>query len=1600
MSKKLWCKRAVLGLLTLCLIFSGAWAMALAADDDVVQVSAISVEWDGNGGAQDLVLLTLEGAAFPELNKISNSHWDYFAPCIFVNGTAVTGQIAWAQEGMYQNAKQFCFFLNQGVLKQDGTDVIEVQAGCRIPLGDGADYYAVSETASFVAPANAQNTGTEAFVPGAGVAVSGLSVVWDGNGGGNDLVTLTLEGAAFPNFNFNSLTHMGDIVPYIFVNGEVIPGVAWAIEGIDSNPKQYQFFLSQGVLRQDGTDVIEVRAGCRIPCNDGASSYLVTETVSFASSGATSGHEDFVKQFVWTAEQYDADPSVFAETAAQTGVLGGFDSQRVVISDIGTSHPTWGIEGWAANTVGNLTEGQFAVFSLIEPLDVSVFKSLTVGYMYNAADLLYVYPLNVTELSYENAVQSFRPSGSGINEVTLSAEALAEDGMLNGFIIQNADGGGAQFFLDSVTPSAEAFAPGPVEEIPEFAWTAEQKYDADASVLKAAPAGNLGSFATGGLNFGSGHADWGLTGDGFANSPAALGEGSYLVFEFSTPMIAAEIGSVSIEVMYNAEALFYVYPLNVTELGFDTAVQSFRTPGSGLNDFVLSAAALAENGAVHGFIVQMMEGEGAQFFLDSFTPSAGQTDPGPVEPASFKWELDKKTDINESTLKPAPAGSLGEYATRGVFLGSGHDDWGLSGGYANSYDDKTAAGEYLVFEFAVPVDAAAAGRLTVEIMYNAEALFYVYPLNVTELGFDTAAQSFRTPGGGVNAFTLSSAALAENGEVKGFIVQLVDGGSASFFLDSVTLSAEPYTPDPVEEVVTFEWEIGKKYDAGSEVFAPTAAASLGTYSSLPVVVRNVDMWGITKNAAFCETNLAQYQFLRFEFAEPLENTEVRSFVIEAMHLAAACFYVYPLNVTELGFDTAVQSFRTPGSGVNEYALSAERLFIDGVCEGFYLQLMTETGVQFFLDSITLSAEAVAAEVEDLTEPEYETAPVSVAEVSYTYRYEGGNVDLLLITFDRNIFNHDLDSSLWNERIGVDDFAACLLINGVSVADSGIGQYALRDMWTRHDRLGIFLTSGVSGSANNDAFDVITFAKGFAIRGSTGDYTLYTTEEDAVFYTNRALDAGGQVTCSAERDPLVDQSLTPLSVTFGLSGGTGTLEITFDKTVRTEVGDFKADILGHILADGVRLSDWGSEVSVAFENMTIRLTFGTENAAPEITVEAGLAVQTNPDEPLTRKSVGRTLTFVRAFEGEDRYFAQGGELFVYWAGRPVLQAAAEEGGTDYLSFDVRLSVQNAPAGFASEALRFVSLDGTSLLDILAGDEGASVSLSGFVMTVRIPAALIGEGTVLSFREGFVTPAGGRLQSDETFTFDGVFGEFNGEVHREEIEDILTPTDVNTIIRATDGVAPGTNQLFIEFTTPCSVKYLPFTQADPATIFNSYGSVGVPMTARYTWELTRYGIRESLWDYLLLDGKTLREWAAEDGGAEASRYIDIYYQGTNFGIYYLQIVINRQSSAVMDWDEAHTLTFKEGFITPAFGVFTEDVRYAWDPEAAVWTVDTAGQETVDPDDQLKEEQPPEEGCGAAAGQGSGLILPALLLTAAAGAAVRRFQNVKKVSRKEDQ
>ena len=1412
-------KRALAVILLLALMFgvAGIWTAvhsrmpARAADTDTVTVKGVSVNWLGNG-AQDLLFLELNGVAYPAANENCLDTWAaWYADSVYINGEPLGNDVVWATAALWDRRSSFCIHLQPGRLKKDGADLIEIREGSRIPKSGNQDYYYISETALFCAPLKepaAEDIFDRVTSP---VAVKGVSVEWDGNGGSQDFINIDLEGASFLTANEACNATWSYFQNALLING--VPAganVNWAAARHNDRPGTFSGWIANGVLKQDGTDVVEIAAGCRIPKTAAADAdyyYISKSAVFCAASAAPSGEETFSRVFEYEANvKYDAS-SELIESNAGGEKIGEFESLGVSLENLNA----WGITGWAAFCGDNLAAGDFLRYEFVNPIDVSAFKSLELEIMHNAAACLYLYPLNATQLGFDSAVQSFRTTG-GIEKITLSTEKLAVDGVFNGFLVQLMTDEGAQFFLDSLTLSQDTYVPDPVESLEGgFRYQADREYDADANIFKTNTDGTLGEYGVKGVYFTTGlNGVLGIVGSvAYTNANLNSGDtvGDFVRYELVNPVDVSEFKSVTVKVVYRANACFYVYPLNAAAYGYENAVQSFRT-----------------------------------------------------------------------------------------------------GGVAN----------------------------TVEIM-------------------------------------LSTELLAEEGIFNGFLIQAVTEGSDQFFLDSLTVHADAYQPDPVEEISEgFEYEANVKYDASSELIKSNAGGEkLGEYESLGVTLQNLNMWGLTDWAAFCGNSLAAGNYLRYEFVNPIDVSAFKSLELEIMHNGVAGFYLYPLNAAELGFDSAVQSFRTAG-GVEKLTISAEALAVDGQLSGFLVQLADGNGAQFFLDSLMLSTEAYQPEKEDFTPPEYGFAEVGITSVAYTRTYQAGvNQDMFVITFDRNIFTTVNEANYTIPDILLEN----IYINGTSLKDAGIVVYTLSCLYTNPRQLGIFVNNDMPYSMKNDGFDTVRLDAGFAVPGSAGDYTYYRIDARLELYTNVVLEDGKQAELSQRFDPpKSDDSCTPMLVKLAVNGSLATLTATFDKAVGESDTSAYNRILPFLRVCGSLLSE-AENVAISSEGNVLTVTFPAALVKDEAKVEFVEGLTT-----FSGKTVQQTFGFARLVAGEELLFGERSELLAYWISAPVFA----EG---YVSFAIRFSVQSAGiANYDFSVTEKILVGEESLKALLARDSASGAALNGYTLTLRLPDSCLSDGTVVTVESGFALPTGATMSGDQRFTYDQAFEEFFVGSDAQAIEGAAKPTGISGIIRATDGVAAGTNQLFVQFTTPSSHKYLPFVQMSPENLYQTYGAVGVSMSELYAYELSLYGVRESVWDLLYLDGKSLREWALtdKDKTGEWKRFIDVYYVGTIFNDYYMQIVIGRASSAVMDWTTEHTITFKAGFVTPELGVIDRDQKYVWNTETQLWQLDTTGLETVIPGTKLEEEKEPEtEGCGSCNTAGSVVMIAFL----AAGALIGR-------------
>ena len=447
-----------------------------------VTVSGISVEWDGNGGNQDYIMIRLNGAAFT-LNVHSNGHWAYFAPFVYVNGEAVTGKVAWATEGMYGDARQFCFFIAQETLKQDGTDVIEVRKGCRIPINDGERCYYVTETATFAASDETTTGTTTKFhrTMEVGTTYDADESIFNVSAEGEKIGEYTslpilpgyidnfgvtkwadYSNAAFAVDKYGKFTLLSaiDVTTVKSVSLKILyPAAAlFYVYPINATSLVYenaiQSFRTPGGLQMITLSTELLAAGGQfggfiLQMVEGTGAQFFVDDITPLAETYTPDTVEKIEEFAWeVGTKYDADGTVFG-VSAEGEKIGDFTSLAVVSENIDSFVTQW------ATFTGNFSNGSYAKFKLQNAMDVATVKSVTITVFRNTADVFYVYPLNASVLGVGYAAQSFRTVG-GSQKITLLTESLAVDGQFGGFILQMIDGTtGQQLFVDDITPLAD-----------------------------------------------------------------------------------------------------------------------------------------------------------------------------------------------------------------------------------------------------------------------------------------------------------------------------------------------------------------------------------------------------------------------------------------------------------------------------------------------------------------------------------------------------------------------------------------------------------------------------------------------------------------------------------------------------------------------------------------------------------------------------------------------------------------------------------------------------------------------------------------------------------------------------------------------------------------------------------------------------------------------------------------------------------------------------------------------------------------------------------------------------------------------------------------
>lgn len=621
-----------------------------------------------------------------------------------------------------------------------------------------------------------ETTISDPEITGNKVEVNSMKIEWAGNNGGQDFLLIYLGGATYTSYNIADNADWTKFASYIYVNGISLTEsglTAWAQRGMYGDSTCYSVWLNRNTqysLKNDGTDIIEIRQGCQFTMENGSDYYVTGTTAKFQSPSINgTGITSCRKVFEYQAEvEYDATTDVIVETVDNS--VGEQKICGLTIANL----DAWGLTKFAAYTPNNLEKNDIVQVKFVVPIDSSIYGKVKVKLMYNNPSTFCAYGEGETEkVSFQTT--------TNVMEVTLDTETLAVAGKVSSIFFQLQDANPAQFFVDSVMLLEKE-----VEIETPFSYQSNVEYDADSNIFLKDTNRKIESVKT---------RPWAGQGDvgigtkcvlytSGSNEENHLQQNDAVVLELVHPIDVSQFKTVQLKVLVGAIAEFRVFGEGSTNI-------SFTTDGT-VQTLSLDAESFADkNGKIQFFAFQLVSAEAVQLFVDSLIlQSEAMSKP-------FTYRANKLYDANESVFVTAQDDKIGKINLKATYV-EDLDNWGMTN-YAYYTSDPLSRGDALAITFKHAIDASKFKTIHLTVFYNASAGFYVYKNGTKKLNYSNARQSFELSGG-VETIKLSSELFAdEDGMVRQMIVQLQTMNAQQFFVDGFKLSKRAYKPDPVEK---------------------------------------------------------------------------------------------------------------------------------------------------------------------------------------------------------------------------------------------------------------------------------------------------------------------------------------------------------------------------------------------------------------------------------------------------------------------------------------------------------------------------------------------------------------------------------------------------------------------------------------------------------------------------------------------------------------------------------------------------------------------------------------------------------------------------------
>ena len=263
-------------------------------------------------------------------------------------------------------------------------------------------------------------------------------------------------------------------------------------------------------------------------------------------------------------------------------------------------------------------------------------------------------------------------------------------------------------------------------------------------------------------------------------------------------------------------------------------------------------------------------------------------------------------------------------------------------------------------------------------------------------------------------------------------------------------------------------------------------------------------------------------------------------------------------------------------------------------------------------------------------------------------------------------------------------------------------------------------------------------------------------------------------------------------------------------------------------------------------------------------------------------------------------------------------------------------------FQSEALKYIKINGVDMLTVLARDDSAKVTLNGAMVYVTMGlrdqdstafAYAIQENAEdrIVIEEGFYLPTMETNPYTLQFRFDEVLKKFIVIGNSSLIDE---SSYKGTVLYDVYSDNYNYRQIFIHFVYPITTEYLHHIQYDAETYAKDMRKRGLSdPTDLFCAEFSILGMRDSLLNNIIVDGKSLQEWMIYDK--------DKVHDPENLVLLSLHSSYDRGTLLTVEFSPAsscdpsdeglHTLELRDGIVFPTMVKLMGTHKYSYNHKA---------------------------------------------------------------------